>query len=301
MYEFYGEPNRHAIMRHAAWDRNQTMLARCRALNAEVGENLVYCLTTALGLMGLDVPPTCTVDKDKLHIVFANPKQVRRYDNVISHAWKPLDNPGAIITIAGIRCTSAAATYAHIAASCSLEERVLLADSLMCRDMKLRRATLDELNSFVMSAKGAKGVRDAQWALRLACPNTDSPAEGRMRLKGLRFGLPECVANVAIDYDGPDACFIDMGWPEYRVGMEYQGKHHLQQYDNDVRRNNIILSHDWKVFQAFADMVNGGPQEYSFFQRVSSALRLAGSQDHTLLWNPMPLEALAGPRPRANR
>lgn len=300
MYEFFSEPSRSNIMRHDAWEVNQDMLARCRELNKRVGRSLVYCLTTALALMGRQAPQTCTVDANVLHIVFPEPKQVRNYAGAVSHSWKPLNNAGAIITIAGVQCTSPAATFTHIASCCSLEDGILLADSLMCRDQKLRRATPQDLDAFVASAKGASGVREAQWALKLACPNTDSPAEGRMRLKGRAYGLPECVANSAIDHDGPEACFIDMGWPEYRVGMEYQGMHHQYQYVQDTMRNNVMLAHDWKVFQAYAQTLDGAVAESRFFSQVSSALHRAGS-DHVFTWDPVPLEKLAGPRPRSNR
>lgn len=301
MYEFRREPGREHIMRHAAWEINQATLARCRALDAEVGTPMTYCLTTALGLLGHRAPPSCELSDNALHVVFPDPVLYRRADHMRSYIWKPAQLDGTIISIDGIRCTSPAATFAHLARRCSLRDRVAMADALMCRDSQLRRAARRDLSSFLTSSGRFVGIRDAQWALGLACENTDSPAETRMRLSGRQWGLPPMQINININPQTNSECYIDMGWPAYRVGMEYHGAHHVNQAKSDTLRGNILAAHGWRVLQAYADTFANAARERQFFRQVALTLQAAGDADATILWDKLPLEQVAGPRPRPGR
>lgn len=300
MYEFRNEPARNHIMRHAAWERHQAMLARCRAFEAQTGQTPIYGLSTALALLGLDTPPVRRLDTKRLHLVFPSPTETRIVRGTKSHSWKPLSAPHAVIDIAGVRCTSPAATFVHMASHCSLADNVVIADAMMCRDRTLRRAEPTDFEPILNAAEGCVGVRDAQWALGLARPDTDSPAESRMRLQGLRRGLPNAEPNIIIGDDPAQRCFIDMAWPEYSVGMEYHGAHHAEQVQHDVLRSNLILASRWQVFQAFAQTLADEASAANFFRQVAAALRRAGAKI-SFHWKPLPLEEVAGIKPRPGR
>lgn len=103
-------------------------------------------------------------------------------------------------------------------------------------------------------------------------------------------------ANIRVD-----ECYIDMGWPQYRVGIEYHGMHHKRQLEEDALRGNTLVARDWRILEAYADTIDGGPHEFKFFGQVARALTAAGAAEVRVLHEPMTLEQACGARPRPGR
>lgn len=292
MYEFKYEPNPRQLMRHQAWQTSAQTLAQIKALNATSGKNPVYGLSTALRILGRQTPKSFSLPDGAPHIVFPTPSEVRRVGNAMRHTWRPLGHNDAVITVDGVQCTSPAATFAHLGAHCSLEDLVMIGDSLTCRDATLRRASVGQLGHFVEHAGQFAGRANAERALRLVQPNTDSPAETRLRLTAMQYGLPRPVTDVVIAKE-PMEIRLDAGWPPYRIGMEYQGKHHRDQYEYDLLRANEILGTGWLVFQVTHDMLNDPRIAYMLFDAIAVALRRAGAPiDHAYV-EPMTVRELS--------
>lgn len=276
MYEFRGEPSPGHIMRHQAWQLNQAALAQCRSIgHGPDAASPVHGLITALGLLGRPVPSSFRLATDRPYIVVPDASG-SRIAGTYRKVWKPLRSSHAIIAVEDIRCTSPAATFAHMARHCSFEHLVALGDMLTCRDRSLRRATIADIRRFLEGAGKFVGHPDAERALRLVRENTDSPAETRLRLMAMRFGLPCPQPDVVIAQD-PWQIRIDMGWPQYRVGLDYQGAHHRSQYEDDLARANAILASGWTVFQVTGGMIAAKRTAYELFELVATALRKAGA------------------------
>ena len=276
MFEFRYEPNPSRIMRHQAWQTNGQALARTKALNTKTGKNPVYALATALQLLGRQVPQSFALPSTVLHTVFPTPRDVRRTGDAMRHTWRPLSVPGSVITIDGVRCTSPAATFAQLGAYCSLDDLVAIGDSLTCRDATLRRAEVEQLQRFVDHAGRFFGRDNVSRALRLIRARTDSPAETRMRLMAMQYGLPCPQTDVVIAKE-PFEIRLDAGWPEYRIGLEYQGKHHREQYEHDLIRGNAILGTGWVAFQFTHGMLTDPTLVYLMFEAIAVALHKAGA------------------------
>ncbi|NMN00182.1 hypothetical protein G1C96_0759 [Bifidobacterium sp. DSM 109958] len=306
MYEFTREPAPNHLMRHQAWETQRAAIERCRAIMAprprrttaaattltgRAGtegpaaatrasnmppDSPVFALGTALNLLGLQVPRSYASPGDRPVIVFDAPRALRRVPGTRPVTWSPLATPHAVIDVDGVRCTSPAATFAHMARFCSLEHLVAIGDAMACRDATMHRAGVDVLRGFVDAAGRFVGRPNAVRALRLVRERVDSPAETRLRLLATRFGLPCPEPDVIIAVE-PTKIRIDMGWPRYRIGLDYQGAHHRAQYEDDLYRANAILTHRWTVFQVTAGMIGTKEGAAWLFAQVAQALAHAGA------------------------
>lgn len=162
-----------------------------------------YALTTALSFCQLKYPAyigkhrglaTTTIvavphANDKRHIV-----------GVKVVVWPfPLDT---VIIEGQFTCTSPACTWAMFSTYLELEELIVLADSMMRRDRRLCRTTIDALSLYLDEAEAqvradkrmapiricSAGITNAV-ALLLARAGTDSSMETRTRLVLLKYGL----------------------------------------------------------------------------------------------------------------
>lgn len=92
----------------------------------------------------------------------------------------------------------------------------------------------------------------ARRVLDLARDGVDSFPETRLRLLLVDGGLPEPVVQCPVhDEAGNLVANLDLGWPEIRVGVEYDGAVHrgAGQHSRDLRRHNILRRLGWVVLQ----------------------------------------------------
>ena len=95
--------------------------------------------------------------------------------------------------------------------------------------------------------RGARGIRRARIALALMDAGAQSPEETRLRLILIDAGLPSPRTQIRVS-DGFSEAFIDMGYDEPMVGLDYEGAHHSQnrgQYVYDIGRADLIDREGW--------------------------------------------------------
>jgi hypothetical protein len=116
----------------------------------------------------------------------------------------------------------------------------------------------------------ARGLSRARIALSLMDGGSQSPQETRLRLILIDDGLPPPRTQIMVS-DGTNRAFIDMGYEEPMVGLDYDGKQHLtdrDRYVHDIGRAELIDREGWidihvvaehsrryilhRVYQAFA-------------------------------------------------
>lgn len=252
MYEIWQEPHERQINRHEAWRTQQHTVDRCLDAQRRLGYEPVFALTTALGLFGVPAPPGIMLDDGPLHMCRGPNMPRRRVPlGLRQHQWRAVTSPGAVTRVFGIRCTTPAATFAHIARYTMFESLIMLADRLSCRDPLLRRATGRELAAFLQRHGGLAARDTAIRALHLSRDGTDSPAETRLRNAALQRGLPMPVVNheVAVGFEA--SRFLDMAYPRFGVAMEFNGRHHAVQAERDSTRLNALSARNWRIFQAW--------------------------------------------------
>ena len=107
--------------------------------------------------------------------------------------------------------------------------------------------TFDEVIALAQRYRGARGVRRARMALTLMDGGAQSPGETRLRLLLIDDGLPAPRTQIRVS-DGFTEAFIDMGYDEPKVGLDYEGSHHSEnrgQYVYDIGRAELIDREGW--------------------------------------------------------
>lgn len=111
--------------------------------------------------------------------------------------------------------------------------------------------TVDAVSGLITSHKGARGVRQCQTALSLMDGGAQSPKESWLRLVLVDAGLPRPVTQIRVS-DGCFIAYLDMGWEQPMVAVEYDGDQHRtdrSQYVKDIRRAEVLNCLGWQVIR----------------------------------------------------
>lgn len=154
----------------------------------------------------------------------------------------------------GVPVTSPARTWLDLAAVLDLEDLVAAADYFICSQSrsfgpkKDALCSLGDLLEQVQSTPGARGIRKARQALELCRIGADSAPETRLRLAIGRLGLPAPTLRYVVrDGTGRELAWPDVAFPDFKVAVNYDGRHHLEerQRESDIRRDEAIAAIGW--------------------------------------------------------
>jgi hypothetical protein len=164
-------------------------------------------------------------------------------------------------TVDGLGVTTRARTAYDLARRApSLVEAVVAVDALAVPNPSARQASdtglvppggpfvprdLLRLRSRHLGARNSRRVPEV---VRLADPLAESPMETRTRLALVLHGLPQPVSQLAVRH-GDHCHYLDLGYPEYRVGIEYDGGEHLtpERARKDLERQHCLSVLDWTI------------------------------------------------------
>ncbi|KLO31556.1 hypothetical protein ABW16_01550 [Mycolicibacter heraklionensis] len=122
----------------------------------------------------------------------------------------------------------------------------------------LSRATGVSAGEALLLAKrhpGARGLRRSKVALDLMDRGAESPKESWLRMVLIDGGLTPPVTQIRVG-DGACVAYLDMGWRDAMVAVEYDGEHHRtdrRQYAKDVRRGEMIRDLGWWVIRVIKE------------------------------------------------
>lgn len=143
----------------------------------------------------------------------------------------------------------------------SLEELVVLGDSLLRRNVLHERYTLQDFEDMLVRiehyahnprsgrARAPRGMTACRKALVLMQEHTDSSTETRLRLMLECHGLPRPTVNHMVRLPDGGVVFMDIAFVKAQVDVEYDGKHHEQQWEADAQRRLRIESAGWDYVQ----------------------------------------------------
>jgi hypothetical protein len=101
------------------------------------------------------------------------------------------------------------------------------------------------------------GVRRLEAALELVDPGAQSPRESYLRLLLIDAGFPRPQTQIPVlDADGIPVAYLDLGWEDWMVAVEYDGDHHRtdrRQYVKDIRRTEMLERMGWIVVRIVAE------------------------------------------------
>lgn len=97
--------------------------------------------------------------------------------------------------------------------------------------------------------KGARGIRRLRTAIDLMDAEAQSPKETSLRLLLIDAGYPRPQTQIPVlDDRGVPIAFLDMGWEDIMVAVEYDGDQHRKdrkRYVWDIRRQAFVERKGW--------------------------------------------------------
>lgn len=182
--------------------------------------------------------------------------------------------PDEVRTVTGIPVTSPARTAFDLGRRRGLTRAVIRLDALM----RACGLCADDVLSVAQRHRGARGIVQLRRAITLADAGAESPQETRLRLVLVKAGMPAPRTQIEVcDRWGQFVARIDMGWPRWRVGVEYDGVQHWTdplQRARDIDRIAELEALGWRIVRVSAAMLRDRPD--TVIVRTQRALRDAG-------------------------
>jgi hypothetical protein len=142
-------------------------------------------------------------------------------DGIVIHRGELLD--GEVCTARGTPVTTPARTAFDLGRRQGLTTAVIRLDAL-ANATNLHAGKVSEI---ARRHPGARGVVQLRRVLLLMDGGAESPQETRTRLLLVRAGLPAPLTQIPVcDPAGVAWARIDMGYPQWMVGIEYDGAQH---------------------------------------------------------------------------
>ena len=117
---------------------------------------------------------------------------------------------------------------------------------------------------------GRRGIERARKSLNLVDAGAQSPKETWLRLVLVGAGLPRPQTQIPVyDSCGDAIAYLDMGWEDVKVAVEYDGEQHRRdrrQYACDIRRSEIVERRGWILIRVVA-----GDRPAEIVRRVRAA------------------------------
>lgn len=146
--------------------------------------------------------------------------------------------------------------------------------SAVARMDALLRATgigLEDVAGIAAQHPGARGLRQLEAVLALVDAGAQSPRETWLRLTLVEAGFPRPQTQIPVHCpDSFTTYYLDMGWQDMMVAVEYDGEHHRTdrwQYEKDNRRREDLERLGWIVIRVLAGNTSG-----DIVRRVRDAL-----------------------------
>ncbi|MFZ1176257.1 MAG: DUF559 domain-containing protein [Mycobacterium sp.] len=167
--------------------------------------------------------------------------------------WEERIEPDEIAVVEGMRVTTPARTALDLARRCRLGAAVAAIDAL-AQAVELKLADIELL---VDRYRGRRGMKAARAAIELIDGGAQSPKESWLRLLLLSAGFPRPQTQIAVRNEwGWAEAYLDMGWEDIKVAVEYDGDQHRSsryQYVKDIRRLDMLQRMGWIVVRVIAE------------------------------------------------
>jgi len=203
------------------------------------------------------------------HVTVLHAKHRRANPGIRCHVQKAVD----VRVREGIRVSSPVQLFVELAPILVLVDLIVLGDAMVKKGLTTPAALVSHCES--SSLRGAKA---AVRAARFVRAKVDSPMESRLRMLLVLAGLPEPEINLVIrDVDGEPLRRYDLSWPQVKVIVEYDGRHHVErkeQWESDLDRREAIDDSEWRILVVVAKGIYNHPEVT--VQKVWSLLRKRG-------------------------
>ncbi|KAA0080605.1 DUF559 domain-containing protein [Mycolicibacterium sp. P9-64] len=172
-----------------------------------------------------------------------------------------------IALLEGMAATTADRTAFDLARRGPLGQAVARLDALA-------RAThfkVEDVQALALRHPHVKGLRRVDRVLDLVDAGAESPKETWLRLLLMDAGFPRPQTQIPVlGPDGYPLYYLDMGWEDKMIAVEYDGVQHADQIGYDIVRSEYIASVGWTTIRVAA-----GHRRARIVHRVSRAWALS--------------------------
>jgi hypothetical protein len=171
-----------------------------------------------------------------------------------------------VTRVAGLPVTTRIRTAFDMGRNLERTEALARLDALMWN----QRYSIDDVKALANRYPRATGLRRLDELLPLVDGGASSPPESRIRLWLHDAGFARAETQIPVLVGYRPVAWLDMGWPEYGVAVEYDGDHHRKnrrQYVKDIARLRMLEELGWIVIRVIAEDT---PQDV--IARVEAAL-----------------------------
>ena len=243
---------------------------RLALLATALPADAVFSHGTAASLLGADVDLPA-----RPHVALTPRRVLPQWAGLTVHTRRL--EPADVVRVDGLRVTSGAQTFLDLAAQRSAAELLAVGDGLARRGRLTPAALADRL----ARADRIRGVVRARQVAPVVSPLAASRPESLLRWWLVDSPLPDPMPQVpVVDRRGRVVAHGDLGYPEYKVLLEYEGRQHADadQFGRDVDRYSLMAAGGWLALR-FARPHLGGP--WAVVERTRGALLSRG-------WRPGP-------------
>lgn len=178
--------------------------------------------------------------------------------------------PDEVTRVGGLPVTTRVRTAFDLGRHLDRADALARLDALMWN----QRFDIAEVVALAEQRPRARGVIQLRELLPLIDGGAASPRESALRLHLHDNGFPRPETQIPVPEGSRPVAFVDLGWPEYGVAVEYDGDHHRKdraQYVKDIARLRMLEARGWIVIRVIAE-----DEPDAWLARVEQALRSRG-------------------------
>lgn len=158
---------------------------------------------------------------------------------------------GEVVQLRGLAVTSVERTAFDLARRGSTRTAVERLDALA----RVKPFAEADILAVLDRHPHVRGRRQVPAALALVDSGAQSPKETWLRMLLIEAGFPRPQTQIPVTAPNGARYYLDMGWEELRVAVEYDGEQHRtdsRQYRGDVMRAEIIDGLGWRRIRVLA-------------------------------------------------
>lgn len=242
-----------------------TLLARCRAWTRLLPADAAFGLETAAALFGAPVDAPTKVQ------VILRPRPVLPQRRGVEVHVRDLTSED-VVDAGGLRISTPAQLFLDLAARLAPQELVAIGDQLL----RTGRLQETDLARRLQRADRVRGVVRARACAPLLSRLAMSRPESLMRYwLTTSSDLPDPQAQLPVrDRWGRVVAHGDLGYEEWRILLEYEGREHAEpdQFGRDVDRYSLMAAEGWLVVR----FANRHLNQWTIVERTRGALLSRG-------------------------
>lgn len=174
----------------------------------------------------------------------------RRQRGLVIHMDRIADDE--VTSVSGVPLTTPARTAFDLGRLLARHDALARLDALV----RAKPFQEDDVATLLHRYGPARGVRQLRELLPLVDVGAQSLRESWLRLLLIDANFPVPETQIPVLDGGFPIAYLDMGWRQLRLGVEYDGDQHRTdrgQYVKDIRRIRMLEERDWRIVRVVAE------------------------------------------------